>query len=123
MKTLMFAAALCAGMLNSQAQTTDTKHAPTTPQVAEHPGTNCMGATKADWKSLGLNAEQHAKVMDIQAECKKECAGKKEGDPTMAVSMDNHEALVKEVLTPAQHDAWMKWCTAQAAPTKSMEKK
>lgn len=135
MKTLMIAAALCVGMMSAQAQTTptDTKTTPTenkgtatTPAAqkpAQHTSKNCLSATDADRKSLGLNADQQTKVPAIQAECKKECAAKKDGDASTAMIADKHEMRIKEVLTPAQHEAWMNWCTAQATPAKPMEKK
>ena len=136
MKTLMIAAALCAGLLNAQAQSTptDTKTTPTDTRTAQKPVTqvdnkDCLKTTDADWKTLGLTAEQMTKVQAIQAEHKKDCsamkdeAGMKHDEATKAAMADKHEERIKEVLTPAQNDAWMKWCTAQATPAKPMEKK
>ncbi len=125
MKTLMIAAALCAGMMSAKAQSTptDTKTSATTPQKPMAHGKNCLSATDADWKSLGLTVEQQARVASIQAECKNECAGNVEGDASTAMIADKHESRIKEVLTPAQQDAWMKWCMAQATPAKPLEKK
>lgn len=139
MKHLMMAAALCAGVLSANAQSTptDPKTAPvenkttaTTPQkpvTMNH--TDCLMSTDADWKALGLTADQMTKVKAIQAEHKKSCAAMKE-DATMkhdeagkAAMADAHEARIKEVLTPTQYDSWKKQCTAMATPAKPMEKK
>ena len=140
MKTLMIAAALCAGMMSAHAQSTptDTKTTPTestpsatTPQkpVTQVDNKDCLKTSDAEWKALGLTAEQMTKVQAIQAEHKKDCAamkdeaGMKHDEATKAAMADKHEERIKEVLTPAQNDAWMKWCTAQATPAKPMEKK
>ena len=120
MRYLMIAAALCTGMVGAQAQTTPAeKPATATQKPMQHPAHNCMMTSDADWTSLGLTAEQTTSVQAIQAECKKECAGKMKDDPSMMKMMDTHEARVKEVLTPAQYESWMKLCSAQAAPAKT----
>ena len=130
MKTLMMAAALCAGMMsaNAQSTTTETRTTATTPQKPmAH--TDCLMSTDADWKALGLSADQLTKVQAIQAEHKKNCAamkdeaGMKHDHADMAMMADKHEAGIKEVLTPTQYDSWKKQCTAMATPAKPMEKK
>ncbi|MEO8589143.1 MAG: hypothetical protein ABI432_07240 [Flavobacteriales bacterium] len=114
MRHVLIAAALCIGTLGAQAQTGTT---PATPSSvpANHPSHNCMTATDKDWASLGLSAEQATKVKAIQVDHEKACAGKMSDDPTVTKRMDEHEAQVKAVLTPAQYDNWMKWCAAQAS--------
>jgi Spy/CpxP family protein refolding chaperone len=115
MKHVMIATALCFGMLGAQAQTTPTDPAKATPATqTKHPAHNCMSATDKDWASLNLTAEQTTKVKVIQAECQKECGAMMKDDPSLGKTMDKHEARVKSVLTPAQYDNWMKWCSAQA---------
>lgn len=117
MKKVMFAVAMCIGMVSAQAQT-DSKM----DNKMSHPAHNCMMASDKDWASLNLTPEQTTKVKAIQAECAKECAGKMKEDPKMAMAMDKHEAEVKSVLNADQYDKWMKWCASQPASS-SMEKK
>lgn len=137
MKNLMMAAALCAGMMSANAQSTPTapKTAPaenkTTATTPQKPmaHTDCLMSTDADWKALGLTADQMTKVKAIQDEHKKSCAamkdesGMKHDDASKAAMVDAHEARIKEVLTPAQYDSWKKQCMAMATPAKPMEKK
>lgn len=129
MKYLMMAAALCAGTLSAQAQSTPTESTSSsatataqkpTPQARK----DCLKTTDADWKALGLTAEQMTQVKAIQAEHEKACTSMKKDDTAGAAAMvDQHEARIKEVLTPTQYDSWQKQCTAMAAPAKPMEKK
>ncbi len=118
MKLIIIAAALGLGTLGAKAQTTPTEPAKAAPAAqATHPTHNCMSATEKDWASLNLTAEQAAQVKTIQAECAKECGAMMKEDPALGKTMDKHEARVKAVLTPAQYDNWMKWCSAQAGST------
>jgi Spy/CpxP family protein refolding chaperone len=125
MKHVMIAAAFCFGIMGAQAQTTPTTDpAKATPAMqATHPAHNCMGASEKDWASLNLTAEQTTKVKAIQAECQKECGAMMKDDPSMGKAMDKHEARIKAVLTPAQYDNWMKWCTAQVDTKEAPQKK
>lgn len=133
MKYLMMAAALCAGTLGAQAQSTPTETKDKTATATQQPGAqahkDCLKTSDADWKALGLTAEQLTRVKAIQAEHEKACAGMKDEsgmkkDPAGAAAMaDQHEERIKEVLTPAQYDSWQKQCTAMATPAKPMEKK
>ena len=124
MKHVILAAALCAGTFSVQAQTpaADTKTSSATTQKPTPAQHNCMQASDKEWASLGLTAEQTTKVKAIQEEHTRDCAGKAKDEASAAKSMDKHEARIKEVLTPEQYDQWMKWCTAQAAPTKPTDK-
>ena len=102
----------------------------TTPQkpATQTESKDRLRTTDAEWKALGLTAEQMTQVQSIQAEHKKQCtamkdeAGKKDEAAKAAIA-DQHEARIKEVLTPTQYDSWKKQCTAMAAPAKPMEKK
>jgi hypothetical protein len=131
MKNLMIAAALCAGMMSAQAQSTPTDNKGTTTTPATTPqkpvtqvdNKDCLRTTEADWKAMGLTADQLTKVKDIQAEHEKACAGMKKDDASKTMMTDKHEARIKEVLTPTQYDAWKKQCTSMADPAKPMEKK
>jgi hypothetical protein len=110
MKYLFTAAALCLGMLSANAQTKSTTSTTT-------PAHNCLASTTdKDWTSLGLNAEQSAKVKDIQSEAMK--ANDKMRSDNMdskeSPMMDTYESKVKSVLTPAQYDKWVKWCSTHA---------
>lgn len=120
MKQLMIAAALCFGTMGAQAQTTPVESAKSAPD--DHAAYNCMRATDKDWASLNLTAEQTSQVKAIQGECMKERGAMMKDNPGMGQSMDKHESRVKAVLTPAQYDNWMKWCSAQAG-TKEMPAK
>ncbi len=135
MKYLMMTAALCAGVLSAQAQSTptETKGSTTTTSV-QKPVTqahkDCLKTTEADWKALGLTAQQLTEVKAVQAEHEKACssmtkdeAGMKKDDAAKAEMTDAHEARIKELLTPTQYDSWKKQCTAMATPAKPMEKK
>lgn len=130
MKTLMMAAALCAGMMSAQAQSTPTETKTTTTTTQKPMAhTDCLMTTDAGWTALGLSPDQMTKVKDIQAEHQKSCAamkdeaGMKHDAVGMAMMADTHEAGIKEVLTPTQYDSWKKQCTAMATPAKPMEKK
>lgn len=122
MKYLMTAAALCLGMMTAKAQTEQT--APMAP--ATH---NCLASTTdKDWASLDLTAEQKTKVKNIKEECMK-ASDKMKADNTdtkTSPMMDKYESEVKAVLTPAQYDKWVKWCSTRADKKmddkKSMEK-
>jgi hypothetical protein len=130
MKTLMIAAALCAGMMSAQAQDTPTENKGTTTTPATTPQKpvtrmdkkDCLMTTDADWKAMGLTADQLTKVKAIQAEHEKACAGMKKDDASAAMMTDKHEARIKEVLTPTQYDSWKKQCTAMTSPAKPMSK-
>lgn len=134
MKTLMIAAALCAGIVSAQAQGTPTDKKTTPPDTktsttgTQKPATqvdnkDCLMTTDAEWKTLGLTAEQITQVKSIQDEHKTACAGMKKDDVSTAVVSDEHEERIKNVLTPTKYDSWKKSCTAMATPGNSMEKK
>ena len=137
MKYLMMAAALCAGVMSAQAQSTPaetkgTSTTATTPQkpAAQADNKDCLKTSDAEWKALGLTTEQMTKVKAIQDEHTKACAsmkkdeaGVKRDDASSAALADKHEASIKEVLSPTQYDSWKKQCTAMATPTKPVEKK
>lgn len=129
MKYLMMTAALCAGVLSAQAQSTPTDSKGSTATTAtQKPVTqahkDCLKTTEAEWKALGLTVEQMTEVKAVQAEHEKACAGMKKDDAAGAAAMvDQHEARIKELLTPTQYDSWQKQCTAMATPAKPMEKK
>lgn len=115
MKTLLVAIGLIALAGTVHAQDKEKMAPKPTTAAAAHPTHNCMTADAKTWESLKLTPEQMNKVKTIQAQCMKECGPMMKTDPKMAMTMDKHEAQVKAVLTPAQYDAWMKWCAAQAA--------
>ncbi|MBL7985863.1 MAG: hypothetical protein JNM91_12730, partial [Flavobacteriales bacterium] len=50
MKTLMIAAALCAGMLSAQAQTTPTDHTNAL-NATQEDKKDCLKTTEAEWKT------------------------------------------------------------------------
>ncbi|MEO8734037.1 MAG: hypothetical protein ABI373_06885 [Flavobacteriales bacterium] len=84
--------------------------------------------TDKDWASLDLTAEQKTKVKNIKEECMK-ASDKMKADNTdtkTSPMMDKYESEVKAVLTPAQYDKWVKWCSTRADKKmddkKSMEK-
>lgn len=111
MKYLITAAALCLGMMTAQAQTEKT--APMVP--ASH---NCLSSTTdKDWAGLALSTEQTAKVKEIQSECMKVSAKMKADnvDTKASPMLDKYEGKVKEVLTPAQYDKWVKGCSTHAS--------
>lgn len=119
MKYLMTAAALCLGMMTVQAQTGKT--APMVPM--SH---NCLSSTTdKDWAGLALSTEQTAKVKEIQSECMKVSDKLKADNVDTKISpmLDKYEGKVKEVLTPAQYDKWVKGCSTHASINKTdMEK-
>jgi len=118
----MIAAALCAGMMSAQAQTTPTDHSKTLTATQEGKK-DCMKTTEAEWKSLGLSADQITRVKAIQDEHTKACAGMKKDDARADAMVDKHEESLKEVLTPLQFENWQKQCTAMATPKEQMPKK
>jgi hypothetical protein len=94
--------------------------AQSTPQMKSSPEHTCMMETTAsDWKTIGLDADQLAKVQDIQSMCKKECASVK-ADKTGTVDLDHqaamakHTADVKSTLSPEQYDKWVAWCSQRS---------
>ena len=111
MKYLMTAAALCLGMMTAQAQT-----GKTAPMAqATH---NCLASTTdSDWKGLGLSAEQTTKLKDLQSEAMKVSDKMKADkvDTKTSPMMDKYEGKVKDVLTPAQYEKWVKECTTRAS--------
>ncbi len=125
MKKLLIAAAMSTGLFAAQAQTAPAKPVTTRPQsatpVATHPAHNCMMADEKVWATFKLNADQTAKVKSIQAVCMKECASKMKTDPALTKLMDKHEAQVKTILTSAQYDSWMKWCSTQVTPVSTVK--
>ncbi len=121
-KHVLAAAALCFGVVSAQAQ-----GEPAQPTAkAPH---NCLtSTTDKDWTTLGLSAEQSAKVKDLQSDWKaKQGTSAKDGKAATGESplMDSYEAKVKDVLTAEQYDNWVKWCSTHAgkkAELKRMEK-
>ncbi|MCB0765302.1 MAG: hypothetical protein R2815_05295 [Flavobacteriales bacterium] len=97
--------------LGTQAQETMSSPPPAKADMSKH---ECIMAGADTWTSLGLSAEQVAKVKDIQATCKKEAEAMKADATRMeGKSMDHaskHEAELKAVLTPEQYTKWTKWC-------------
>lgn len=118
MKYLMTTAALCLGMLTAQAQIE--KAAPMVP--VSH---NCLSTTTdKDWSALDLSAEQTTKVKEVQMECMKMSDKMKADhmDSKASPMLDKYEGKVKEVLTPAQYDMWVKQCSTRASiDDKTME--
>ena len=117
MKYLMTAAALCFGLMSAQAQTAKTA----TGTPAAH---NCViSTTDKQWADLGLTAEQTTKVKAIQSDCM-EASDKMKADnmdTKESPIMNKYEEDVKEVLTPAQYEKWVKECSTRAE--KPMEEK
>ena len=131
---MMMAAALCAGLVSAKAQSSPSDHKQDMPatskdQAGSQAHKDCLRTSDAEWKALGLSADQMTQVKAIQAEHEKACAamkddaGMKKEDPAKAQMADADEARIKEVLTPAQYDSWKKQCTAMATPAKPMDKK
>lgn len=110
MKYALTAAALCFGLLGAQAQNTKG-------QDVQSPKNCLTSTTDKDWTTLGLNAEQSAKVKELQAEWRANESAKTVNAKTDARSapvMDSYEAKVKDVLTPEQYESWVKWCSTHA---------
>lgn len=118
----MIAAALCAGMLSAQAQTTPTDHTNAL-NATQEDKKDCLKTTEAEWKTLGLTADQITRVKAIQDEHKKACAGMKKDDARVEAMVDKHEESLKEVLTPVQFENWKKQCMAMTTPKEQMPKK
>ncbi len=64
------------------------------------------------WTTLGLTAEQVAKVKDVQTACKKDKMAAKDDAMAMA-SMGKHETELKAILTPDQYTKYTAWCAEQ----------
>lgn len=84
---------------------------------------DCLKTTDADWKALGLTAEQMTQVKAVQDEHQQACAGMKKDEARTDALLDQHETRIKALLSPTQYESWMKQCTAMVSPTKSMENK
>lgn len=113
MKTLMMSAALCCAMaVNAQSTPTTTPaDAPQKHLVGKH---DCLMATDAEFKSLGVSEDQLSKVKDIQARCSKECAAAmKEKGSLDHAAMDKHEKELQAALTPEQYTKWQHWCSTK----------
>lgn len=111
MKYLMTTAALCLSLMTVQAQSERTA-----PMAAT--SHNCLTTTTdKDWAGLGLSAEQTAKVKEVQMECMKVSDKLKADnmDSKNSPMLDKYEGKVKEVLTPAQYEKWVKECSTHAA--------
>ena len=88
-------------------------NAQNTPTSIDEP---CLLATnKETWASLGLSAEQIAKVEGLQTTCKTACAAVSETGErdvkTAAAVMEKHEDEVRKVLTEEQYNKWQTWCS------------
>ena len=75
MKYLILAAALCAGTFSAQAQSTPTDNKGTNPgtstattpqQPTAQDRKDCLKTSDADWKALGLSADQMTQVKAVQ---------------------------------------------------------
>lgn len=102
--------------LGAQAQETMSSPPPAAAGGDKHA---CVMAGADTWTSLGLNADQIAKVKDIQASCKKDHDANKADMTKSSASVSKHEEQLKAVLTPEQYTKWAQWCAETHGATKS----
>lgn len=107
MKTTILTLGFALFTLGAVAQETMSAPPPATVKGDKHA---CIMASADTWTSLGLNADQIAKVKDIQASCKKEYDASKADATKATASVNKHEEQLKAVLTPEQYTKWSQWC-------------
>ena len=107
-KTIMTLCLAFCATLAMQAQDTKAK----SDKPAHDQKHECLMAGDDTWTTLGLTAEQVAKVKDVQTACKKDKMAAKDDAMAMA-SMGKHETELKAILTPDQYTKYTAWCAEQ----------